>query len=166
MVVKKKIIKRKVATKKKVGIKKAVTKKRTLKKSIAVESIPLTKEHQKSIDSKIKLETALGKAKESLSKAQANAKKTATEIAKKRLASWMSKVTEATAKVKDIQVEIAQHEKTARELATMEIAKVKAIAAFASKWEREYFKKLALKKKNIKKAAQERARVKKAKSED
>ena len=80
MVVKKKIIKRKVATKKKVGIKKAVTKKRTLKKLITVQATPLTKEHQKSIDSKIKLETALGKAKESQSKAQANAKKTATEV--------------------------------------------------------------------------------------
>ncbi len=48
----------------------------------------------------------------------------------------------------------------------METAKAKAIAAFASKWEREYFKKLALKKKNIKKAAKKRAQVKKANSEN
>lgn len=168
-------IKKKVVTKKRVVAKKKVaTKKRTVKK--ATSSVELTQAHKKAIAAKDKAETALTRAIESLLAAQGKIKDAKTAAAKskanERVNSWRTKVSQANDKLKAVIAEIKEHEKTARELIIMTTAKEKAIAAFSAKWEKEYLKKLAQRKRaasvraKAKENAKKRKLVAKAKKSD
>ena len=139
-----------------------VVKKRPVKKTT---SIDLTKPHQSAVTAKERAGAALAKTQDSMKLAQDKIKTTKTVAAKakakERVSGWGAKVAQAKTKLIAANALVKQFEKEARELATMLLAKEKAIAAFATKWEKDYLKRLAARTRKQAQAAKQRARAKK-----
>ena len=151
MVAKKKVVKIKVAAKKKVAKRKVAAKK-------TVASVELTAEHKKAITTHERVSTALNKALDAVKNVADKVKAAKTLAAKnnaqQRHIVWKEKVASTKSALSAVIAEVKSHEASARELATMVMAKEKAIVAFVNKWEKDYMKKLAARKR----AAKDRAK--------
>ena len=165
MVAKKKVVKRKVAAKKKVAKRKVVAKK-------PVSPVELTTAHKKAITTHDRVSAALNKAldaiKNSADKVKAAKTVAAKNNAQQRHIAWKEKVASAKSALSAAVAEVKSHEASAREFATMVMAKEKAIVAFVTKWEKDYMKKLAARKRSAKaraKAAAQRRKSQANKSE-